>query len=83
MSIKRFIYNWSHQVNSLWCGNTGCTKFVLKVPFDYKTPMIITGYNISKYGYVEVYGQFVPEKESKQYNRNGDSEGNEGLRYFE
>ena len=85
MSLKRFIYNWSQQVDALWCGNTGCSKFLIKVPFDYKKPMIITGHKITNYGHIEIYGKFVDEKQSESNNRNGSTstERNKGLRYFE
>jgi len=33
--------------------------------------MVITGHKITKYGNIEFYGSFVPEKEPEPYNRNG------------
>lgn len=69
--MNRFFWNWSHTVNSVWLGCTNSNRFVLQVPFYNKKPMIITGHKITKYGNIEFYGSFVPEKEPEPYNRNG------------
>ena len=69
--MNRFFWNWSHTVNSTWLGCTKTNRFVLEVPFYNKIPMVITGHKITKYGNIEFYGSFSPEKEPDTYNRNG------------
>ena len=85
--MNRFVWNWSHTVNSVWLGCTNSNRFVLQVPFYNKTPMVITGHKITKYGNIEFYGSFVPEKQTETYNRNADKHsapcGNKGLRDLE
>jgi len=85
--MNRF-FNWSHQVTAQWFGNTNCSKFICKVQFHHRKPMIITDYKITKYGEVELHGTFESEKETEQYNRNGTTAtqaliGNKGLRDIE
>lgn len=85
--MNRFLWNWSHTVNSTWLGCTNTNRFVLQVPFYNKIPMVITGHKITKYGNVEFYGSFVSEKEPEPYNRNGTNTTptprNKGLRDLE
>ena len=85
--MNRFVWNWSHTVNSLWMGCSNTNRFILQVPFYNKIPMVITGHKINKYGHIELYGSFASEKEPKPYNRNGTNNNstpaNKGLRDLE